>query len=94
MVINNILSCGEPGYTPGPNKFQQDGVLNHVDTPQFLQKPAALAHKNLKLPRRNSNVWNLPALSAVQHHHGHPLCTWFPRKMGLGGLVVITVTLI
>jgi hypothetical protein len=65
-----------------------------VDTPQFSQKPAALTQKNLKLPRWNSNIWNLPVLSAVQHHHGCPLCTWFPKKTGLGGLVVITVTLI
>jgi hypothetical protein len=58
-----------------------------ADTSQFLQKPTALTQKNFKLLKRNSNGWNPPVLSFIQHHHGHPLGTWFPKKMGLGGLV-------
>ncbi len=52
--------------------------------PPVFAKARHLDPENLKLPRRNSNIWNLPELSAIQHHHGRPLCTRFPNKMGLG----------
>jgi hypothetical protein len=69
------------------------GVEHHIQTgghhPVFA-KARCLDPENLKLPRWNSNVWNPLALSIFQHHHGHPLCTWFPKKVGLGDLVVIT----
>jgi hypothetical protein len=57
--------------------------------PQFLQNPVAWIRKNLKLQKRNLNVWNPPALFAIQNHHGHPLSTWFPKKTDPGDLVAI-----
>jgi hypothetical protein len=51
------------------------------------QSPAASIQKNCKSPKLNLKGWNLPALFAVQLYHGHPLCTWFPKKMDRGGLV-------
>jgi hypothetical protein len=39
-------------------------------TPQLLQNPSALIQKNLRLPKRNSNVWNLLALFVVQNTMG------------------------
>jgi hypothetical protein len=48
--------------------------------PQFLQNPIAWIQKNLRLQKRNSNVWNLPALFAVQNHHGPLLCTGAQKR--------------
>jgi hypothetical protein len=28
--------CGDPGYNPGPNRFQRDGVLHHTCTLCYL----------------------------------------------------------
>jgi hypothetical protein len=60
-------------------------------TPQFSQSYAALIRKNLRLPKQNSKGENLLALFIVQNHHGPLLCTWFPKKTDLGGLVAIIV---
>jgi hypothetical protein len=68
------------------------GVEHHIHTgghPPVFAKNAALTQKNLKLPSQK-----LLGLSLVQHDHWSPLCTWFPKKMGRGSLVVITVALI
>jgi hypothetical protein len=59
-------------------------------TPQFLQNPAALIQKNLRLPKRNSKGWNPLALFVVQNRYGPLLCTWTPKTMDHGGLVAIT----
>jgi hypothetical protein len=57
--------------------------------PQFFQNPIALIQKNLRLQKRNSNIWNPPALLSIQNQHGPPLCTWCPKKMDHGDLMAI-----
>jgi hypothetical protein len=68
------------------------GVEHHIYTgshPPVFANPAASIHKNCKSPKQSSKGYNLLALFVVQLHHGHPLCTWFPKKMDRGGLVAI-----
>jgi hypothetical protein len=51
-------------------------VEHHIHTgrhPPVIAKAGCLDLEKLELPRWNSNVWNLPVMSAVQHHHGRPL---------------------
>jgi hypothetical protein len=46
------------------------GVEHYIHTgpiPQFLQNPVTLIQKNLRLLKKNSNVWNPLALFAVQN---------------------------
>jgi hypothetical protein len=57
-------------------------TFTQAATPQFLQNPVASIQKNLRLQKQNVNVWKLPALLAVQNHHGL-------KKMDPGDLVVI-----
>jgi hypothetical protein len=58
-------------------------------TPQFFAKPCRLDPEKLEFRKRNSKGWNPLASFVDQNHHGH-LCTWFPKKTDLGGLVAIT----
>jgi hypothetical protein len=84
----SILRMGDVIPTP------THGVEHYIHTaviPQYLQNPTAWIRKNLKLQKRNSNVWNPPALFVVQNHHGPLPCTWCPKKMDPGNLVTITV---
>jgi hypothetical protein len=69
-------------------------TFTQADTPQFLLKPAILTQKKLEIAKCRINIWNLLALSVAQDHHGHPLCTSCPQRMGLGSLVVIIAALI
>jgi hypothetical protein len=83
----SILRMGDVLPTPSHRVEHHIYMGSH---PPFLQKPAALMiQKNSRLPKQNSSVCNLLALSGVQNHHGLPLCTWSPKKMDRGGLAVI-----
>jgi hypothetical protein len=66
------------------------GVEHHIHTsshPPVFAKSRHLDPEKLQITKAGLKGWNLLALFAVQLHHGHPLCTWFPKKMDRGGLV-------
>jgi hypothetical protein len=54
-----------------------------ADIPQFLYK--------FEIAKANFFSQTFGIHGYCQRHHGHPLCTWFPERMGLGGLKVITI---
>jgi hypothetical protein len=51
-------------------------------TTQYCKIQSPGSEKNFKLQKRNSNVWNLPALFAVQNPHGLPFAQMVPKKYG------------
>jgi hypothetical protein len=71
----------------------QHGVEHHIHTgshPLVFAKSRRLDLEKLDIAKANSKGWNLLASFVVQIHRGPLLCTWFSKKMVLGGLVVIT----
>ncbi len=71
-----------------------NGVEHHIHMapiPQFLRNPVAWIQKNLKLQKRNSNVWNPAALFAVQITMGLSLAHGAQKRWIL--VVIITVSI-
>jgi hypothetical protein len=58
---------------------QTHGVEHHIHTGSRLQS-CAWIQKNLEIAKAELNVWNPPALFAIQNHHGPLLMV--PKKDG------------
>jgi hypothetical protein len=63
------------------------GVKHHIHNgsqPPVFAKSRCLDPEKLQIAKTE---FKRLALFAIQNHHGHPLCTWFPKKTDRGGLV-------
>ncbi len=78
----SILRTGDVKPTP------THGVEHHIHTgsqPPVFAKSRRLDPEKLQIAK--AEFKSLESAGIIQLHHGHPLCTWFPKKMDRGGLV-------
>jgi hypothetical protein len=80
----SILRTGDVKPTP------THGVKHHIHTgshPPVFAKSCRLDPEKLQIAKAEFKRLESAGIFAVQLHHGHPLCTWFPKKMDHGGRV-------
>ncbi len=68
-----------------------NGVEHHIHTdshPPVFAKSRYLDPEKLQIAKAEfKRLESAGIIHWVQNHHGHPLCTWFPKKTDRGGLV-------
>jgi hypothetical protein len=68
------------------------GVEHHIHTgsnPPVFAKSCCLDPEKLEIAKTEFNRLESASIVCYQIHHGPLLCTWCPKKMNPGDLVVI-----